>query len=84
VDDADTKQSTFLFHAEPLGEIQRVVVAVPSEDAAVAEVLGDVDRLVIRQAERNRGAALAEALRVANTEKLQPGNGEQAVDELRE
>lgn len=84
MDDADTKQSTFLFHAEPLGEIQRVVVAVPSEDAAVAEMPGDVDRLVIGQAERNRGAAIAESLGIADTEKFQTGDGEQTVDELRE
>jgi hypothetical protein len=82
VDDADTKQSTFLFDAKPFGEIERVVVSVPREDAAVAEMLGDVDRLVIGQAERNRGAAIAESLGIADTEKFQTGDGEQTVDEL--
>src|ERR1700723_2046784 len=83
MDDADTKQAAFLFHAEPFGEIERVIVAVPGEDAAVAEMFGDIDGLVVQQAERNRGAAIAEAFRVANTEKFEAGYGEQAVDELR-
>jgi hypothetical protein len=84
VDDADTEEAAFLFDAEAFGEIEGVVVAVPREDAAVAEMFGDVDWLVIAEAERNRGAAIAEALGIANTEKLKARDGEQAVDELRE
>ena len=76
MDDADTKQAALVFHAEPFGEIERVIVAVPGEDAAVAKMFGDVDRLVIRETERNRGAAIAEALGIANAEKLQAGDGE--------
>ena len=37
VDQADAQEAAFLFDAETFGEIERVVVAVPGEDAAVAE-----------------------------------------------
>ena len=84
MDDADAEEAAFFFDAEAFGEVEGVVVAVPGEDAAVAEMLGDVDGLVVTETERNRGAAIAEALGIANTEKLKAGDGEQAVDELRE
>ncbi len=36
---ADAQEAAFGFDAEALGQVQRVVIAIPGEDAAIAEEL---------------------------------------------
>src|SRR6185369_9896387 len=82
VDQADAEEAAFVLDAEALGEIQGVVVAVPGEDAAIAQKFGDIGGMVIADAHGNRGAAVVETLRIGNAVEAQPGNGQQAGDEL--
>ena len=39
MNEADAQEAAFGFDAEALGQVQRVVVAVPRKDAAIAEEL---------------------------------------------
>src|SRR6266478_1979875 len=79
--EADAEQAAAFFDAEAFGQVERVVVAVPGEDAAVAEKLRDFGGIVLANSNRNRRAALVEALGIADAEKAQLGNGEQAVEQ---
>src|SRR5260370_12059525 len=65
----DTQQAAVLFNAQPLGEIERVVVAVPCEDAAVAEELCHLERRVSCQSHGHSRYALSEARRVRDPEE---------------
>ena len=45
MDKADAEEAALLFYAEAFAQIQGVVVAVPGEDAAVAEEFRDLCRM---------------------------------------
>ena len=62
MDEADAEEAAGLLDAEALGEIEGVVVAVPGEDAAVAQELCDFGGSVIREADGDSGAAVVETL----------------------
>src|SRR5689334_11008909 len=83
MDQAHAKEAAAGFDAEAFGQIQRVVVAVPRENAAFAEEPGDFRGMVISQPHRNRRTALLKSLWIADAEKAQAGNGEQPFGEMR-
>src|SRR5260370_2771818 len=84
MDEADAEEAAELFDAEALAQVQRVVISVPGENAALTEKLRDFRGMVIADADRHRGAALVETAGIADAEEAKLGNGEQAVDQARE
>ena len=80
---ADAQEAAFVLDAEPFRQIQRVVVAVPGEDAALAEKCGDIggdgDRRCRTETVEQRSL---ETLWIGNSIETQPGNGQQAGDQL--
>src|ERR1700730_1569098 len=78
---ADAQEAALLFHPEPLAEVQRVVVAVPGENAAVTQKLRDLSGIVLPNSNRYSRAALVKALRITDTEEPQLRNREQALDQ---
>ena len=59
--EADAQEAAGFFDVEMLGQVQGVVVAVPGEEAAVAELGGEFEGRVACYADGERGAALVEA-----------------------
>src|SRR5260370_11465932 len=84
MDEADAEEAAELFDAEALAQVQRVVISVPGENAALTEKLRDFRGMVIADADRHRGAALVETAGIADAEEAKLGNREQAVDQARE
>src|SRR6266568_1412720 len=64
-----------------LGQVERVVVAVPSEEAAVAEFGGEFEGSVACNSYSQSCAAFVEARGVGNAVDLEAGNFEQAGHE---
>src|SRR5438552_5921656 len=79
--EADSQDAAVLLDAEALGEIQCVEISVPGENSALAKEGRDFRRLVVTQAERQRGAALVKALCFGDAEDAHPRNGLQARDQ---
>lgn len=52
VHEADAQDAAVLLDAKALGKIQGVEIAIPDEDAAVAEERGDFCWMVVSQPER--------------------------------
>ncbi len=67
-----------------LGQVQRVIVAVPGEEAAVAELGGERERrvvgILIPHAHRERRASVVEAFRIGDSVDFEAGNLLQAGD----
>src|SRR5215472_19261062 len=82
VDQADAKDATFRLDAEALGKIHGVEIAVPGEDAAVAEELCNFCGVMVAHAERKSRAALAKALGVGNAVDSNAGNRLQAFQKF--
>ena len=61
MEQSNAEEAAVFFHVEPFGDIDRVVVAVPGEEAAFAEFGGEFERRVAVDAYRQRGAAAIEA-----------------------
>lgn len=61
VDEADAEEAARFFHVEVLGEVEGVVVAVPSEESAVAEFGCEFERRVAFDPDGECGAAFVEA-----------------------
>ena len=59
------------FHAKALRQIQRVVVSIPGEDAALAKERGNLRRIVIAETQRKRRAALRKTFRIGDPENAQ-------------
>src|SRR5258708_36192301 len=59
--EADAEETTAFLDAEALGQVQRVVISIPGEDAAVAEKLRDFRGVMIADATLKALAALVEA-----------------------
>src|SRR5882762_11447559 len=66
VHQSDAEHAALRFDAEAFAEIKRVIVAVPGEDAALAQAGGDGGGMVIANAQGKRGAAFGRALRVGD------------------
>src|SRR5487761_188095 len=81
---SDSEKAADGLDTEAFGQVQGVVIAVPGEDAAFAEEGRHFGGRVIGKPEGNRRAAFVELLRIADAEKLQAWNGEQAWDQTRE
>ena len=47
VDEADAEEASRLFDVEMLGQIERVVVAVPGEQTALSQLGGEIERSVV-------------------------------------
>ena len=84
MDQADAEEAAGLFYAETLGEVEGVVVAVPGEDAAVAEKFGDGGGVVVGDTDGDGGAALVKAAGVTDAEEPEIGGGAEAREETRE
>ena len=74
MDQADAEEATGGLDGEALGQVQGVVVAVPGEDAAVAQEFRDIHGFVIGDPNGDRGAAVVEILWVGDAVKLQAGD----------
>src|SRR6185369_16228224 len=61
---ANTQHAAALLHTQPLREIDRVVVAVPGEDAALAQVLGQLTWRVALHSNGHCRSALIELCRI--------------------
>src|SRR5262252_9147013 len=66
MDQPDAQHAALRLHAETFAEVERVVVAVPGKDAAIAEKFGDGRRMMIPEAEGKSGAALGGMLHVGD------------------
>src|SRR5215469_29958 len=79
----DAQQPALRFDTQPFAKIQRVVVAVPGENAPLAEERGNGGRMVGSHAQRERRTAFGEAVRVGNAIDAHSGNHLKAADEAR-
>src|SRR5690348_14703407 len=80
--ETDAQQAAGFLHAEALGQIQGIVVAVPSKDAAIAEKFGAFERRASGEAHSDGRNAFGEARWIRNAVETQAGNGEQAANHL--
>src|SRR5229473_715046 len=81
MDEADAQDAAVLLDAEALGEIQRVEISVPGENAALAEKRCNFRGVVAAQPERQRRAALIKLFLVGNAEDAYPRNCLQLRDQ---
>src|SRR5579863_200614 len=82
MDQADAQQAAIFFDPKALCQIQRVVISVPSENAAVTEEFSAFERTVISEAHADGGHALLETRRVGNSVEAQARNDEQSANHL--
>src|SRR5271154_4895191 len=78
---ADAQQAAAAFHAEALRKIHGVEIAIPSENATLAEERGDCRGMVITDTHRNGGIAFRELRWIADAIKFEFRNFQQASDE---
>ena len=69
MNEADAEQSAVLLHAEAFGQIERVVISVPGEDAAITEKFGDGSRVVIADSNGYGRTAFGEAGGIRDAER---------------
>src|SRR5215472_16285262 len=79
---ADAQHSAFMFHLKTLRQIERIVIAVPGEDAASGEEFGDRPGRTITDAERESRAAFFIPRRIGDAVDAKVRNRPQAFDEL--
>src|SRR5258708_31980412 len=79
---ADAQEAALPFHSEALAQVQRVVISIPGENAAVAQKFLDLRWIVVPNSNRNGRAALVKALGIANTDEAQLRNPQQSLDQL--
>src|SRR5260370_29068372 len=77
---ADAQEAALLFHSEALAQVQRVIISVPGENAAVAQKFPNLRWIVVPNSNRNGRAALVKALGIADTKEAQLRNPQQALD----
>src|ERR1700674_135032 len=77
----DAQEPAVFFHIEALGEVQRIVIAVPSEETTLAELSCKLKRRVALDPHGDGRAALIEALRIADAVELQSGDDEHSPDQ---
>src|SRR5215472_18633996 len=73
VDQAHPQYSAQEFDSHSFGEVERVKISVPGEDAAIAQKRGQFGRRAFLETEGDGGAAFMEALRISDAEKAQAG-----------
>src|SRR5579884_1328728 len=83
VDGADAQRAAVLLQAEALHQVEGVVVAVPDEDAAGAEQLGEVARAAALHGEHDGGDAARQVLGAGEAVDADAGDLLQAGDEAR-
>src|SRR5258708_29995506 len=80
MDETDAQDAAVLLDAEAFGEIQRIEIAVPGEDPALAQKRGNFRWMVIAEPERQSRTTLVKSFCVRNAENshvrncLQPGD----------
>src|SRR6185503_5800055 len=74
MDQADAEKSAVSLDAEALCEVQCIVVAIPSENAAVAKFSGQVRGVMIFYADREGGAPGGNAPGIGDSVEVQTGN----------
>src|SRR5580704_11180054 len=77
----DAQEASVFFHVEALGEVQRIIISVPSEEASRSELSSEFERRVPFNSYRDCRAALIETLGVADAVELQSGDGEQSTNQ---
>ena len=82
VHQADAQKSSQALDVQLFGQVQGIVVSVPGEEAALAELRCELQRRVAFDADGERRATILEAPRVADAVELQSGNRKQACDHL--
>ena len=70
VDEPDAQEASGLFHVEVFGQVERVVVAVPGEEAALAELSCELEGSMTVNADGERAAAVVEARGVGDAVNL--------------
>ena len=83
VDDADAEDAAFLFDAETLGQIERVEISIPGENAAIAQELRDFCGIVVADSKRDCCATLAEKRAIGDAVDLYVRQSFQSVKEPR-
>jgi len=79
VDQTDAQDAAGFFCAEAFGQVERVEISVPCENAAVRqECCGGRSACPSKDGHENRRAAFAETLGIGDAPKLQPRNCQQA------
>ena len=73
MDKAHPEYSAQGFDSHSFGEVERVKISVPGEDAAIAQKRGQFGRRALLETEGDGGAAFMEALRIGDAEKAQAG-----------
>src|SRR5579884_3980292 len=74
VDESNSQETTALLNAEPLREIQRVVVAVPGEDTLISEPGGQLERSVAVDPHSEGGATRVHTRWVSDSIQLKSAN----------
>src|SRR5262249_26547352 len=82
VNEADPQHAAILLHAQPLGEIERIVVTVPGENSLFAQRLGELAWRVPFNSHCDSRRAPVEALRLTDAVERQPRNFQQAFFQL--
>src|SRR5260370_31101042 len=78
---ANWQAAAVFSNAQGLGEIERVEISVPVEEAGPAEKPGNVGWIVVPQPKRECGTALCEALWIGDPEHLDSRNFLQSGDQ---
>src|SRR6266508_2384357 len=81
VSQADAQESSILLNTQPFGQPDRIVVAVPGEETALAEPFRQLAGRMAGNPHCHSGAALSKSLEILNAIKLQSGNGLQSRDQ---
>lgn len=78
---ADAQKTAVLLYIQMFGQVQSVVVAIPSEEAAPPQLGGQLQRGVARNAYRYCGTTRVESLRIGDAVNLESGNFQEPCDE---
>src|SRR5277367_476690 len=82
VGEADAEKAAVFFYVQALGEIQGVVISIPSKESAISQFRSEFKRRVSRDADHNRRAAFGEAGRIGDSVELEAGNFQQSLNEF--
>src|SRR5882762_11723234 len=81
VEEPDAQKPPVLFDVQLFGEVQRVIVAIPREEAACTQLGRQFEWRVSLNAHRDGWTAVIKTLRIADTVELQSRKFSQAVDQ---
>src|SRR5260370_29559776 len=82
VNEPDAEHAAFLFDSKAFREIHGVKISVPGEEAAVAQKLCNLSRVVVANAQRQCRTAFRKPLRIGDAVDFQSWNGLQSSYQL--